>query len=136
VSSTTFPSRSRLAEPTTRTLENGAAGTLSAARSFEIVGSYREAGVRWTIDLQLARPGTEHVVMGAGEARLEAIVVGKDAYFRGQRFLAEHLGSDPRSQALARAPAVPGGKDLQDRCRSCRISPMAPPSGRRSSGRR
>ncbi|MDQ6710472.1 MAG: hypothetical protein M3Z11_07930, partial [Candidatus Dormibacteraeota bacterium] len=38
--------------PTTRSLESGAAATLSHANSFQIAGSYSDGSSRWTIDLQ------------------------------------------------------------------------------------
>jgi hypothetical protein len=89
--------------PTTRALENGAAGSLSAASSVEISGSYRESGTEWSVDLQLARPSSEHVVVSSAGEKLEAISVGGSAYFRGQAFLAQHLGSDPASQSIVKA---------------------------------
>jgi hypothetical protein len=92
-----------LDQPTTRSLETGASQDLGQARTFEIAGTYAEAARQWSIDLQVIRPGTEHVVLSAGDLKLEAIVIGKDAYFRGQQFLAQHLDSDPQSRELARA---------------------------------
>lgn len=89
--------------PTTRALENGAAGTLSAAPSFEITGSYIEAGTEWTIDLQLTRPATEHVVVSSATEKLEAISVGGLAFFRGQEFLAQHMVGDPALQSIVKA---------------------------------
>jgi hypothetical protein len=89
--------------PSTRTLESGAADTLTSANSFEITGSYVEARTRWTIDLQQARPGSEHVVASTADVKLEAIVIGGTAYFRGQQFLALRMGSDQLSQNLVKA---------------------------------
>lgn len=89
--------------PTTRALENGAADTLSAAPSLEISGSYSQAGTEWSIDLQLTRPATKHVVVSTTTDKLEAISVGGLAFFRGQEFLAQHLGSDPASQSIVKA---------------------------------
>lgn len=89
--------------PTTRAIENGAAETLSAATSLELGGSYTESGTTWSVDLQLARPATEHVVVSSAGVKLEAIVVGGVAYFRGPEFLAQHLGGDPLSQSLVKA---------------------------------
>ena len=95
--------------PSTRTLENGADSTLSGATSFEITGSYLDPKARWTIDLQLAQPGKEHVVAsassvdGAADMKLEAIIVGNIAYFRGKQFLAQHMGTDQLSQNLVAA---------------------------------
>ncbi len=89
--------------PTTRALENGAAGTLSAAASLEIKGTYSEAGTDWSVDLQLTRPSTEHVLVSSTGEKLEAITVGGLAYFRGQEFLAQHMGGDPASQSIVKA---------------------------------
>jgi hypothetical protein len=92
-----------LGTPTTRALENGATDTLSTAASFEIKGSYTEAGDVWSIDLQIARPDHEHLVVNGAKLKVEAIVVGKDAYFRGQAFLSQHMGSDALSRNLVKA---------------------------------
>lgn len=110
-----------LGQPTTRALESGSADTLAAATSFEITGSYNESvaatqapasGARenlppqattWTIDLQVVRPGTERVVVTAADVKLEAIVLGRDAYFRGNQFLSLHMGSDALSRNLVKA---------------------------------
>ena len=86
----------------TRALENGAADSLSAAKSFEISGSYNESGDHWSIDLQVARPASEHVTVSKADVKLEAIIVGNDAYFRGNQFLSQHMGSDPLSRNLVR----------------------------------
>ena len=93
--------------PSTRTLESGVASSLSNASSFEITGSYLDTNTRWTIDLQLARPGSEHVVASAStesaaDVKLEAIVIGDTVYFRGQQFLALHMGGDQVSQNLVK----------------------------------
>jgi hypothetical protein len=114
-----------LGQPTTRALEGGSAGTLTAAKSFEITGSYNDAsapgapdtpvpasGARnnvppqtttWTIDLQVVRPYSEHMVVSTADVKLEAIVLGNDAYFRGNQFLSLHMGNDPLSRNLVRA---------------------------------
>lgn len=89
--------------PTTRSLESGAASTLVAAHSFEITGSYLEGTTRWSIDLQLVRPGSEHVLVSSTDVKLEAIILGNDAYFRGQQFLSSHMGSDVVSRSFVRA---------------------------------
>jgi len=89
--------------PTTRSLETGATGTLAAADSFEITGSYREGTDRIAIDLQVSRPGSEHVVVTTSNVNLEAIIVGNDAYFRGQQFLSAHMGSDLLSRSFVKA---------------------------------
>ena len=91
-----------LGSPATRALESGAAGQLSAARSFEIQGSYTALGVTWSMDMQVERPGVEHVRLSSPNLSLEAVIVGRDGYFRGQKFLAEHMGADAASQALVK----------------------------------
>ena len=94
--------------PTTRALESGVAGTLDAARSFKITGSYTEpggpasssrtpTGAVLSITLELARPSTKHLLLTGGPADLEAVIVGAEAYFRGRNFLSSHMGSDPLS---------------------------------------
>ncbi len=87
--------------PTTRSLESGATGTLIAADSFEITGSYRDGSKQWSIDLQLSRPDSEHVTVTTADVKLEAIILGNNAYFRGQQFLSAHMAkrrfSDRRS---------------------------------------
>lgn len=101
--------------PATRALENGAAGMLTSATSMEIAGDYLEAGARWTIDLQIARPAARHVLVTNPQGeKVEAIIVGRDAYFRGQQFLAKHLGSDPLSQSLGKAAGNAWWKDTAD----------------------
>jgi hypothetical protein len=92
-----------LGQPSTRALEDGAAGTLTAAKSFEITGFYSESGTRWSIDLQVTRPDTRHVVISSSDLKLEAIVVPDADYFRGNQFLSQHMGSDPASRNLVKA---------------------------------
>ena len=89
--------------PTTRSLESGAAGTLSAVNSFEISGSYSEGNDRWSIDLQVGRPSAEHVVVTASNVKLEAIIVDNNTFFRGQQFLSAHMGSDLVSRSFVQA---------------------------------
>jgi hypothetical protein len=96
--------------PSTRAVENGAANALTAAKSFEITGSYVESGDQWSIDLKLARPLDEHVTVSKPDLKLEAIVVGNAtqidpsvAYFRGNQFLSQHMGTDPASRNLVKA---------------------------------
>jgi hypothetical protein len=89
--------------PTTRSLESGATGTLVAADSFEITGSYSEGSTQWSIDLKLSRPGAEHVTVTTSDVKLEAITLGNDAYFRGQQFLSAHMGSDLVSRSFVKA---------------------------------
>jgi hypothetical protein len=89
--------------PTTRSLETGATGTLVAADSFEITGSYSEGSNQWSIDLQLSRPGSRHVAVTTSDLKLEAIILGNTAYFRGQQFLSAHMGSDIVSRSFVKA---------------------------------
>lgn len=89
--------------PSTQSVEAGAADALGGAASFEMTGSYSEAGSRSSIDLQLIRPTTQHVVVSGATTKLEAVVIGGDAYFRGQEFLAQHVGADPVSQSLVKS---------------------------------
>jgi hypothetical protein len=88
--------------PSTRALEAGARASL-ASSALELSGTYQDAGSRWSIDVQLARPDREHVTVTGATLKLEAIVIGGQGYFRGQDFLAAHSGSDPLSQSLVRA---------------------------------
>jgi hypothetical protein len=89
--------------PTTRSLESGAIGSLIAADSLEITGSYTEATNRWSIDLQLSRPDSEHITVTTSDVKLEAITLANDAYFRGQQFLSTHMGSDIVSRSFVKA---------------------------------
>ncbi len=90
--------------PSERALEDGAANTLTHAKSLEIKGSYTSgAGAQWTVDTQLVRPDVRHTTITGANLKVEAIVIGGDGFFRGQAFLAAHMGSDPLSQNLARA---------------------------------
>ncbi len=89
--------------PTTRSLESGATGTLLAADSFEITGSYSEGSMQWSIDLRLSRPGSEYVTVTTADVKLEAIILGDNAYFRGQQFLSAHMGSDIVSRSFVKA---------------------------------
>ena len=87
--------------PTIRALNSGAADSLDAAKSLRIAGSYTEGSNAWTIDLELVRPSTEHVLLTT--PNLEAIITDHGSYFRGQQFLASHMGADPLSQSLVQA---------------------------------
>jgi hypothetical protein len=89
--------------PSTRALEVGAAASLNQAKSFEIAGEYSDGGVRWSIDMQIVPPDTEHVVLTSTNVKLEMIVIGRSTYYRGQQFLVQHTGGDPTSQSLVRA---------------------------------
>ena len=92
-----------LGQPSTRALENGVADGLTAAKSFEVAGFYTESANRWSIDLQVTRPDTRHVVIGKSDLKLEAILIGGAAYFRGNQFLSQHMGDDPISRNLVKA---------------------------------
>ncbi|HEX9095772.1 MAG TPA: hypothetical protein VF990_06660 [Candidatus Dormibacteraeota bacterium] len=110
--------------PTTRSLESGATGTLVAADSFELSGSYAEGSTQWSIDLQLRRPGAEHLTVTTADVTLEAIILGNTAYFRGQQFLSAHMGTDLVSRSFVKAAGngwwkgsagrVPELRDLTD----------------------
>jgi hypothetical protein len=89
--------------PTTRSVESGAVSTLDAAKSLELDGTYSDSGERWTLDLQLVRPDVEHVTIDGAGGKLEAVVLGKEGYFRGQQFLSGHMGSDALSRDLVKA---------------------------------
>lgn len=106
-----------LGRPTTRALENGAVASLDAARSFRVTGSYLDRSMsaaassartqpvaaRVTIQLELERPSALHVVVSAPDTKVEAIVLGADAYFRGNQFLSQHMGGDPLSRSVVKA---------------------------------
>jgi hypothetical protein len=89
--------------PTTRSLESGATGTLVAADSFEITGSYSDGSNQWSIDLQMSQPGARHVTVTAADVKLEAIILGDNAYFRGQQFLSTHMSGDAVSRSFVKA---------------------------------
>jgi hypothetical protein len=114
-----------LGTPSTRALESGAEAGLRGS-SFEMTGTYTGAGVSlavqvasgartsspapapvsdttWTIDLQLSRPGAQHITVSGTNLKVEVVVVGGAAYFRGHQFLADHMGTDPLSQDLVKA---------------------------------
>jgi len=88
--------------PSTRALEAGARASLASSR-LEITGSYTDTGQTVSIDVQLQRPDREHMVVTGKAVQLEAIVLGDQAYFRGQAFLAAHMSNDPLSQNLVKA---------------------------------
>jgi len=88
--------------PSTRSLEAGARASL-ASDSYEMSGSYEEVGKTISIDVQLQRPDDERISVEGPSVKLDAIVLGDLAYFRGQDFLAAHIGTDPLSQNLAKA---------------------------------
>jgi len=98
--------------PATRALENGVESMLTSAKSFELAGDYTAEGTRWSIDIQLTRPDSRHVTVKSSANQVEAIILGGSAYFRGQAFLAKHLGTDPLSQSIARAAGNAWWKDV------------------------
>jgi hypothetical protein len=89
--------------PSTRALEFGAVARLTPGASFEISGSYQENGAPWTVDLQFGGPGKEHALVTQGNVKLEAILIGGQAYFRGQEFLSQHLGTASAARTLVQA---------------------------------
>jgi hypothetical protein len=97
--------------PATRALENGAADMLGSSSSFEVSGEYTVASTRWTVDMQLARPDARHLVLNPQGVKVEAIIIGKDAYFRGQEFLAQRLGQSSAVPGLAQAAGNAWWKD-------------------------
>ncbi len=88
--------------PSTRALEAGAQDSLNLDR-YEVAGTYQEIGETWNVDLQLQRPDKEHIVISGTKLKVEAIVFTSQAYFRGQDFLAAHVGTDQLSQNLIKA---------------------------------
>jgi hypothetical protein len=90
--------------PSTRALESGAAGGLGPS-SFEIAGSYIANGAGWTVDLQLAGHGSnyEHALITQGSLKIEATLIGNVAYYRGQEFLSQHLGTASAARTLVQA---------------------------------
>jgi len=109
-----------LGTATERALEGGAEASLGSS-SFELTGTYAGPGVAvpshvsgaranpapssttWSIDLQTAGPAKQHVVIGGTNMKVEAIVLGSDAYFRGNQFLSDHMGDDALSRGLVNA---------------------------------
>ncbi len=89
--------------PGTGALESGAAKSLSDSASFEMAGSYTSGATRWTVDIQKVHPDTDHVVVSDGTQQVEAIILGETAYFRGQAFLAKHMGGNSLSDNVVRA---------------------------------
>jgi hypothetical protein len=102
----------QLGQPTTRELEAGATDSLSNSTTFTLKGTYADAaGAGWTINAVLLRPDREDVTVTGPGAQVEAILIGSQAYFRGQAFLAKHMGSDPLSQNLVKAAGNAWWKD-------------------------
>jgi hypothetical protein len=93
-----------LGQPSVRALNSGAAASLDAARSFRLAGTYTESGNAWKVDLELVRPATAHVLLSGPNDDLEAIIItDQGSYFRGQKFLSNHMGTDPLSRSLVQA---------------------------------
>jgi hypothetical protein len=92
-----------LGQPTTRSLESGATDALVEASNLQITGSYSEGSTRWSVDLQLARPKSEHMTVTSSNVKLEAVIIGNDAYYRGQEYLSAHMGSDVVSRSFVKA---------------------------------
>jgi hypothetical protein len=88
---------------TTRELERGAVAAVASARSLELAGLYVESGERWTIDLQVSRPNSRHVVVENNGVRLEAIVIDGTAYFRSPELLAQQTAAGRISQGTGSA---------------------------------
>jgi hypothetical protein len=98
--------------PATHALEDGAAGMLTSATSYEITGRYAAGESVWSVDLQLVRPATRHVVITTANGdSVEAMIVGSSAYFRGKQFLARHLGDNPLAPSLVNAAGSGWWKD-------------------------
>jgi hypothetical protein len=87
--------------PTVRELETGAIARLSAAKSLEVAGSYSELGDLWQVDVQFVRSGARHVAATRNGVQVEAILIGKDGYFRSPQLLVQQLNGDPASRSLA-----------------------------------
>jgi hypothetical protein len=92
-----------LGQASIRALNSGAAASLDAAKSFRISGSYTESGIAWKIDLELVRPANVHATLTGPNDDLEAVITDQGSYFRGQKFLSNHMGSDPVSRSLVKA---------------------------------
>jgi hypothetical protein len=98
--------------PSTRALETGAASMFTSSLSYEMKGTYTSAGTQWTVDMQFTQPNTRHITVASATEQVEAIFIEGNAYFRGQAFLAKHLGSDPLSQSVARVAGNAWWKDV------------------------
>ncbi len=106
-----LPACDPLGLPATRALESGAESMLTRSSSFEFAGPMVESGTAWTIDVQIARPLMKHLVVSSQGETVEAVIIGPDAYFRGQQFLANHLAGNPLGPSLARAAGNSWWKD-------------------------
>lgn len=93
-----------LGQPSTRALEDGAVASLDAAKTFRVGGSYTDQllSERVAVDLEFVRPSTEHILVTGTRTKVEAIVLGPDAYFRGNEFLSQNMGADQLSRNLVK----------------------------------
>ena len=93
-----------LGQPTTRALEDGAVASLDASQSFRLTGSYTDEVLseRVALDMEFVRPNTEHILVTGTRTKVEAIVLGATAYFRGNEFLSQHTGTDQLSRNLVK----------------------------------
>ena len=89
--------------PATKALEDGAAAMLAPNASFELAGGYTADGSHWDVDLSVGGPHVRRVTVTKSGDTLEAILVGSDAYYRGQQFLEKQLGGNPLGPSLAQA---------------------------------
>ena len=92
-----------LGKPTTRSLESGVTEGLGPSARFTLQGTYTGSGQQWRVGATFIRPDREDISVTGADGQVEAIIIGGQAYFRGQAFLARHLGADPQSQQLVRA---------------------------------
>ena len=84
---------------------------LSSSAGYELSGQYKVSTKQWTIDEQFARPNARHLVLNGEGTKLEAIVIARDGYFRGQEFLAQRLGQSSAVPGLAQAAGSAWWKD-------------------------
>ena len=84
---------------------------LSSSDGYELSGQYKASTKQWTIDEQFSRPNARHLVLNGEGTKLEAIVIAKDGYFRGQEFLAQRLGQSSAVPGLAQAAGSAWWKD-------------------------
>src|SRR5260370_5402817 len=97
--------------PATRALENGAESMLTRSSSLEFGGPMVESGTAWMIDVQIARPLMKHMVVSSQGEKVQAVIIGPDAYFRRPQFLAKHLAANPLGPSLANAAGNSWWKD-------------------------
>lgn len=97
--------------PATRALEKGVADMLDSGGGYEMAGSYSDTKTQWTIDMQVAPSEGRHVTVSSPDETIEALLIGHDAYFRGQAFLAKHISGNPLAPALVKAAGNAWWKD-------------------------